>query len=116
MPHNPCGLYILNDAGDPVPEPDTITWGNWLEAAMREGRKHVGIDTIGPYRVSTVFLALDHNFGDGPPILWETMIFGICGKECFCERYSSKAEALAGHARAVKYAESLPAPIVPESP
>lgn len=26
--------------------------------------------------VSTVFLAIDHAFGDGPPVLYETMIFG----------------------------------------
>ena len=29
-----------------------------------------------PVEVSTVFLGLDHNFGDGPPVLFETMTFG----------------------------------------
>ena len=28
-------------------------------------------------RISTVFLGIDHNFGaEGPPLLFETMIFG----------------------------------------
>jgi hypothetical protein len=32
---------------------------------------------IGDAKVSTVFLGLDHSFSeDGPPILWETMVFG----------------------------------------
>lgn len=118
---NPCGLYVLNDAGDPVPEPDTIAWGKWLAATMREGR-HLAQDTIGPYWVSTVFLGVDHQFLDGgPPILWETKIFGVpeekrfrgrrFRRELLQERYTSRADALAGHARAVKYAESLPAPV-----
>jgi hypothetical protein len=32
--------------------------------------------SVGPYRVSTVFLGVNHNFGGGgAPILWETMVF-----------------------------------------
>lgn len=116
------GLYVLDDAGEPVREPDTIKWGRWLEAAHKEGRKHLGDDTVGPYRVSTVFLGLDYDLGGpGPPVLWETMIFGLPEKETFLgrrfhkelgqQRYASKADALAGHARAVKYAASLPQPL-----
>lgn len=26
--------------------------------------------------VSTVFLSMDHNYGEGDPVLWETMVFG----------------------------------------
>jgi len=33
--------------------------------------------TIGDYLISTVFLGLDHQFeDDGPPLLFETMVFG----------------------------------------
>lgn len=48
-------------------------------------------------RVSTVFLGLDHNWsGEGPPILWETIVFG--GPRCReMNRYDSRAAALAGH-------------------
>src|SRR5439155_18615507 len=65
--------YILNEAGNPVAEPDLQKWGEWLQTSPA---RHVGDDTIGPSRVSTVFLGLDHQFGEGQPILWETMVFG----------------------------------------
>lgn len=60
--------------------------------------------------ISTVFLALDHSFGeDGPPILFETMVFG--GElDQEQERYSTWAEAEQGHERwvqKVKVAEQL---------
>jgi hypothetical protein len=48
-----------------------------------------------------VFLGTDHSFGDGPPLLWETMIFGGKHDE-FQERYSNLADAKAGHKRALQ--------------
>ena len=61
----------------------------------------VGDDTINEQRVSTVFLALDHNmFGGGTPILFETMIFdGPHDGDMW--RYSTWDEAKAGHERIV---------------
>ncbi len=52
---------------------------------------------LGRVEVSTVFLVLDHSFGDdGPPVLWETMTFG--GPEDLeCRRYRSREDAVAGH-------------------
>jgi hypothetical protein len=120
------GQYILDEQGEPVIERDLFKWGEWLEEAVTTGSRHLAEDTIGPYRVSTVFLGLDHAYGNGPPVLWETIIFGteeemeiIPGKKRRYRktvdqfRYTSKAEALAGHARAVKLAESLPQPVTP---
>lgn len=54
--------------------------------------------------VSTVFLGIDHNmFLDGPPIFFETMIFG--GKyDRYQERYSTWEEAEEGHKRALAIA------------
>lgn len=117
------GHYTLDERGEPVPEPDLFAWAEWLEADQKTGARRLAQDTIGPYLVSTVFMGLDHGFGEGPPVLWETMIFGVeeeieflgkrrrCRKEVGADRYTSKAEALAGHASAVKLAESLPRPI-----
>lgn len=51
-------------------------------------------------RVSTVWLGIDHNFSndDGPPLIFETMVFGgRDGGDLDCERYSTFAEAYAGH-------------------
>ena len=56
-------------------------------------------------RVSTVWLGLDHNFGfNGPPIIFETMVFPADGAymELDCNRYSTLAEAQTGHWDMVK--------------
>ena len=53
---------------------------------------------FGGVKVSTVFLALDHGSGSGPPLLFETMVFG--GEhDQDCVRYSTLDEALAGHCK-----------------
>jgi hypothetical protein len=63
--------------------------------------------------VSTVFLSKDHNFsGEGLPILWETMIFDEGSKHRnklgdYCERYTSKQDALEGHERAINLVKAL---------
>lgn len=51
-----------------------------------------------------MFLGLDHNWAQsGPPVLWETMIFGGPHHD-YQERYSSLDGAVAGHARALQLA------------
>lgn len=54
--------------------------------------------------VSTVFMGLDHRFGDdGPPLIFETMVFG--GDEevgGYQERYSTEKDAIYGHQRAIE--------------
>ena len=87
--------YILID-GKPVAEPDIIKWAMWRETADTIVKQ----DRIGGVFVSTVFLGLDHAFGKGPPMLYETMVFGG-PHDKYQERYCTRDEALAGHARAV---------------
>ncbi len=53
---------------------------------------------IGEGYVSTVLLGSDHAFNGGPPIIFESMAFPGCER---CERYHTRAEALAGHAAMV---------------
>jgi len=67
--------FILNDDGVPVVENDLVKWAIWFEE-NGQTRRRVGRDRIGPAEVSTVFLGLDHSFGRGSPVLWETMVFG----------------------------------------
>src|SRR5215469_5778666 len=67
-PHNGCYKLI---GQTPVACSNLLEWGEWLETADRR----VDETFIGKYRVSTVFLGLDHRFGKGKPILFETMIF-----------------------------------------
>jgi len=66
-------LRFILEGHEPVEEPDLVTWAMWMETADR-CVKHT---EQGDVRVSTVFLGLDHNFGDlfGLPILFETMAF-----------------------------------------
>ena len=54
--------------------------------------------------VSTVWLGLDYNFGlTGPPLIYETMIFGGAHDE-HQWRYPNREAALAGHDQAVALA------------
>jgi hypothetical protein len=73
-----------------------------------EAAHRVGLTTVGNYRVSTVFLSIDHrHYGDGPPILFETMVFeGESWTDLYCGRYCTRAEAEAGHARIVAALEA----------
>lgn len=91
------GNYILDESGTPV-QADTLTWARWYEA--NSDKRQIARDVIGKAKVSTVFLSIDHSFGEGPPVLWETMIFGGQHDQ-YQERYTSKEEALEGHRRAV---------------
>jgi hypothetical protein len=87
------GHYILN-GHEPVEIDDLLAWGEWFETADR----HVARDELAPgVIVSTVFLGLDHQFGNGPPILFETMVFDDYERGDG-ERYSTWDEAETGHA------------------
>lgn len=92
----------------------------------------VARDTVGVYLVSTVWLGLDHSFGDSKPVLFETMVFNksmpkppcppsntdfyskefqewleeypdqTSASDVECERYHTEDEALAGHRKMVE--------------
>ncbi len=56
--HDPTGRYILDAEGNPVPEPDLLKWGRWIEMAERR----VALTKVAKdVEVSTVFLGLDYN-------------------------------------------------------
>lgn len=79
---------------------------DFLEGARAFGEQDriVSKTKIGEVEVSTVFLGLDHNFFSGPPLLFETMIFGgPLDQEQ--ERYTTWDEAVEGHNRMVKRAQ-----------
>lgn len=68
--------YVLNDRGEPVPEPNIFAFAKWYD----KFDSRVALDDIGEVRVSTVFLGIDHQHGNGPPILWETKPRSASGK------------------------------------
>ena len=94
--------YIL-DGHKAVPA-DLMTWAKWYEKADR----HVAQSgQQGKTRVSTVFLGLNHQWGEGPPLLFETMIFG--GEhDQYQERYATWDEAEQGHRKACELAGVTP--------
>lgn len=72
-----------------------ITQEVWL-ANFAEPR-HVDRTDLGKLGdVSTVWLGLDHSFGYGPPLIFETMVFGG-PEDQYQERYSTVEEARIGH-------------------
>lgn len=70
------------------------------ESAPDHDPTRIGSDHVGDAWVSTVWLGIDHGFGYGAPILFETMVFGGEFDE-WCLRYQTRAEALDGHRRVV---------------
>jgi hypothetical protein len=100
-------FWMLNAAGDPVATDDTLTWARWFETADRSVRQDVIPSAGGTVAVSTVFLGLDHNHHrSGPPVLWETLVFGG-PEDGLCRRYTSKSAALAGHQDVIAYLLAL---------
>lgn len=62
--------------------------------------QRVAQTSVGDATVSTVWLGLNHQWGDGPPLIFETMVFGGPHDENQW-RWSTDAAALAGHERIV---------------
>ncbi len=91
--------YILKDR-QAVPA-SLEEWAKWFQTADRIVAK----SDVGDVSVSTVFLGLDHSFGDGPPMLFETMIFGGEHDE-YQDRCSTWKEAEQMHTKAVALAHT----------
>ena len=87
--------YILDGNGEPVP----VESFSEAEGSFEKDRR-VALDDIAGSRVSTVFLVIDHQYDNGPPLLFKTLVFGGPLADEM-ERYSTRAEALAGHAAMV---------------
>lgn len=59
---------------------------------------------IDDYIISTVDLGIDHSFGIGEPLYYETMIFKKGSfNELYCVRYATEKEARKGHKIAIQY-------------
>ena len=92
------GWYILDKDNEPKAA-STEDYLRWCQEFPT--RKIIGKTTINDQNVSTVFLGLDHSYGGGSLVLWETMIFG--GEYDQNQwRHTSQREARESHERIVK--------------
>jgi hypothetical protein len=105
----PTGQHAIL-IGHKVTPCNLMTWARWMEASSRESggqrgatARHVGDDDAGGMRVSTIFIGLNHEFLGGPPLWFETMVFGgpLDGTQ---QRYTTWEQAEAGHAFILKIA------------
>ena len=96
--------YYILDGHTPTQCASLREWGQFFEDTER---RRVAATEIGDVRVSTVFLGLDHSFGEGPPLLFETMVFGGPLDEEM-DRYSTWEEAVEGHAKMVERVRGAP--------
>ena len=99
------GHYILDDdkrivrvANDGINEPGFLEW----ERVRDEKMRRVAHDTVGGIDVSTIFLGMDHSFGLGVPILFETMTFKGRNSDHLQLRYCCYANAERGHQEVVE--------------
>lgn len=97
--------YILVDR-KVVPGIDLMTWAAWFDQfENRRVAEDEGEDGQGPWRLSSVFLGLDHSFSDnGPPIVFETMLFRTnkdADDDLDCWRFATWDETSSFHRRKV---------------
>jgi hypothetical protein len=85
----PCSLY---------------EWSEQLEKLHRSGNNHVAEETINGMWISTVWIGLNHGYGEDEPLLFETMVFPENRyDQNYCDRYSTWSEAVNGHKKAAQW-------------
>ena len=89
--------HYITVRGIPTAIDDIEEWGRFMAS---EKKLNLENQVKGVF-VSTVFLGVNHQFEDGPPLFWETMLFNEVGESIynFCRRYESEREAILGHFR-----------------
>jgi hypothetical protein len=79
------------------PDGEPIGMWDWCRLMRDEASHRVALTELpGGVEVSTVWLGLDHNFGAGPPLIYESMVFGG-PLDHVQQRYPNRVAALAGH-------------------
>lgn len=108
--------YILDERGLAI-QVDRKTWLAW-HMVVGEQDRFIARTEIHHCTISTVFLCFSHQFDNGLPLLFETMVFQGEGESTAfgkpiqfegseaqffgdCRRYSFKCDALEGHKQAV---------------
>ena len=86
--------YKLDENHNPVPCDNFLEWADWMD----ESDTTVAVTNVGEFLISTVFLGLDRSFfGEGGPILFETMVFDHEIHSVYCSRARTWDEAVIMH-------------------
>jgi hypothetical protein len=94
----PWPLFYVLEGHDAVPLENGESFGvREAEELCRSIGRRVAHDEIGEVVVSTVFLGLSAQHREGPPLVFETLVF----PRNDVRRYSTWDEALEGHGRIV---------------
>lgn len=98
-------MYYILDKNKKV-----ITAGlnNWSKMFSDSESRTVALTEVNGYRVSTVFLGLDHGFSGGAPVVFETCIFSNHNDDGVFARYSTWEDAEIGHRDALISLIELP--------
>lgn len=97
--------YILDENKNVILEPDLQVWAKQFDSPHKRvvkktfGRVKIDGEDAGEVEISTVFLGIDHGFGE-TPLLFETMIFGSPLDE-YQTRCSTWQQAEAMHQQAI---------------
>lgn len=91
--------------GKPI---DTATWTKLFHDRKYQIIKQTRVED---WVVSTVWLGINHAFGGGPPIIFETLILDDSQGEVDGTRYSTEDQALKGHKRFVQQARNRKRPL-----
>lgn len=88
-----------------------ITLDEWAHKFEDFEYKSIGADVVGPWNVSTVWLGLDHSFGEpGGPLIFESMVFPDGEwSDVDMNRYATLEDAKAGHVALVEKWKHIPA-------
>jgi hypothetical protein len=97
--------FAILENGSVVSCSDRSEWVEWMQEAFSNGNHWIVEDEVEGFYILTEFLGINHNVtGIGPPLWFETFVFrssdgGPLGvkMEYGTVRYSTAAQALAGH-------------------
>lgn len=95
MEGHESGHFVLDERGEPVPEPDLEAWTRWFERADRSISRTIVTPEI---TVLTTFRGVvEPDEATGAPALFETRVFGgiLDGEQV---RHRTRTEAVDGHA------------------
>ena len=84
---------LRDETGKPTPSDNLEQWVKWFETANRIVAKTRDEQAV----ILTLFLGINYNWQrKGPPVLWETLVFGG-GNDGDAQRYDSLEAAKTGH-------------------